>query len=242
MPFTRRTALTGLGLLALGGCTSANRIAASAPPRSRPRLQNATSGSWTYPTYYGPIYSEPFTIPAVPPGVVAPQYWRQLVDDPTGEQPGTLVVDPDEKYLYLVQEGGQALRYGIGVGRQGFSWSGSARVQYKKQWPTWTPPREMIERQPELEPYSAANGGMPPGLSNPLGARALYLFQDGVDTLYRIHGSPEANSIGRAVSSGCIRLLNHEIIDLYSRVPDGTLVKVRPSRRQIETSSVMAAL
>ncbi|WP_244489271.1 L,D-transpeptidase [Fulvimarina pelagi] len=152
------------------------------------------------------------------------------------------MVDPDEKYLYLVQEGGQALRYGIGVGRQGFSWSGSARVQYKKQWPTWTPPREMIERQPELEPYSAANGGMPPGLSNPLGARALYLFQDGVDTLYRIHGSPEANSIGRAVSSGCIRLLNHEIIDLYSRVPDGTLVKVRPSRRQIETSSVMAAL
>ncbi len=168
--------------------------------------------------------------PAVPPGVVAPQYWRQIVDDPTGEVPGTLVVDPGARFLYLVQEGGKALRYGVGVGRAGFAWSGKATIQYKRHWPTWTPPTEMIERQPELEKYSAANGGQQPGLDNPLGARALYLFQNGRDTLYRIHGSPEAHSIGRAVSSGCVRLLNHEIIDLYDRVPEGTTVLVRAAK------------
>ena len=182
------------------------------------------------PARYGPIPNERFPIPAVPRGVVDPRFWRQRVDDPFGQYPtGTIVVDPNAFFLHLIEEGGSAMRYGIGVGRQGFEWSGDAVVQYKREWPTWTPPAEMIAREPELEKYSAANGGQPPGLDNPLGARALYLFQNGRDTLYRIHGNPEANSIGRAVSSGCIRLLNHDVIDLYGRVADGSRVVVRAS-------------
>ena len=115
------------------------------------------------------------------------------------------------------------------VGRAGFAWAGRAVVQYRRRWPVWKAPDEMVARNPELEPYSVANGGMEPGLMNPLGARALYLFQDGEDTLYRIHGNPEAHSIGKAVSSGCIRLLNHDIIDLHARVRDGSKVLVRTS-------------
>ncbi len=118
------------------------------------------------------------------------------------------------------------MRYGVGLGRAGFEWSGRGKIQWKQRWPKWTPPSEMIARQPELEKYSAENGGMPPGLANPLGARALYIFEDGQDTLYRVHGSPEASSIGRAVSSGCVRLLNQDIIDLYDRVPSGSPIVV----------------
>ena len=118
------------------------------------------------------------------------------------------------------------MRYGVGIGRQGFSWSGRAIVQWKQKWPKWTPPGEMIARQPELERWSAENGGMPPGLDNPLGARALYIFQNGEDTLYRLHGSPEYQSIGKAVSSGCVRLLNQDICDLYDRVPTRTPILV----------------
>jgi lipoprotein-anchoring transpeptidase ErfK/SrfK len=136
------------------------------------------------------------------------------------------VVDTTGHFLYLVQPGGRAIRYGVGLGRAGFEWSGNAVVQWKQKWPKWTPPDEMIARQPELTKYSAKNGGMPGGLMNPLGARALYLFQNGKDTLYRLHGSPEWNSIGKSVSSGCVRLMNQDIIDLYSRVPAKTPVIV----------------
>lgn len=122
------------------------------------------------------------------------------------------------------------MRYGIGVGRQGFAWSGDATIALKRQWPRWKAPTSMIARRPDLEPYSVANGGMAPGLNNPLGARALYLFKNGVDTLYRIHGTPEARSIGQAVSSGCIRMLNHDVIDLYGRVPIGAKVVVRQAK------------
>jgi lipoprotein-anchoring transpeptidase ErfK/SrfK len=113
-----------------------------------------------------------------------------------------------------------------GSDETGFAWSGRAIVQWKQKWPKWTPPAEMIARQPELEPYSAANGGMAPGLDNPLGARALYIFQNGEDTLYRLHGSPEYKSIGKAVSSGCVRLINQDICDLYDRVPTRTPILV----------------
>ena len=140
--------------------------------------------------------------------------------DPTGERPGTIIVDTSSHFLYLVLGNGQAMRYGVGLGRAGFEWSGRANVQWKQKWPKWTPPAEMIARQPELEQYSVDNGGMPPGLDNPLGARALYIFQNGEDTLYRLHGSPEWSSIGKSVSSGCVRLMNQDIIDLYDRVPD----------------------
>jgi lipoprotein-anchoring transpeptidase ErfK/SrfK len=219
----RRAFLGAAALAALTGCTSTGyrpvypAVADSRPPTAMP-------------AFYGPVTTEPYPIPAVPPGVVPQRYWRQRVSNPfPAEWPGTIIVDPDAYYLYLVEEGGTAMRYGVGVGRQGFSWSGDAVVQYKRQWPRWKVPNDMLARQPELEPYSIANGGMAPGLDNPLGARALYLFENGRDTLYRIHGSPEAASIGKAVSSGCIRLLNQDVIDLYNRVADGARVVVRPS-------------
>ena len=143
--------------------------------------------------------------------------------DPTGEKPGTIVVNTSERHLYLVQEGGQAIRYGVGIGREGFAWSGKAAVGRKAVWPTWTPPKEMQVRQPETQQYA---NGMPPGLTNPLGARAMYIYQGGRDTLYRLHGTLEVWSIGQAVSSGCVRLLFHDIIDLYGRCPVGTPIVV----------------
>ena len=172
-------------------------------------------------------YPTPYPIPAVANGIVPARYWRQRVTNPfPNETPGTLIVDPGTFYLHLVESGGTAMRYGIGVGRQGFSWSGNAVVQYTRKWPRWKAPDDMVARNPKLAPYSVANGGMDPGPLNPLGARALYLFQNGEDTLYRIHGNPEANSIGKAVSSGCIRLLNQDIIDLHGRVKSGAKVVV----------------
>jgi len=118
---------------------------------------------------------------------------------------------------------GKAMRYGIGVGREGFEWNGATRIAMKREWPTWTPPAEMIKRQPELAKW---RGGQPGGLSNPLGARALYLFNKSGDTGYRLHGTPEWNSIGRAMSSGCVRLINQDIIDLYNRAEVGAKVVV----------------
>lgn len=137
--------------------------------------------------------------------------------------PGTILIDTRNKYLYLIEEGGSAMRYGIGVGRQGFSWSGSAVIKRKAKWPTWTPPAAMVKRDPFAAKWA---GGMPGGPSNPLGARALYLYQGNVDTLYRIHGTIAPSSIGKAVSSGCIRMINADVADLYDRVPTGTRVIV----------------
>ncbi|WP_454001790.1 L,D-transpeptidase [Afipia felis] len=151
---------------------------------------------------------------------------RQYVDDPTGQSPGTIVVDPANHYLYLVQQGGKALRYGVGVGRAGMAWSGTANVAYKREWPSWTPTKNMIARDPKT--YSKWAKGMDGGEANPLGARALYLFQGGKDTLYRIHGTNEPWSIGKSMSSGCIRMMNQDVIDLYRRIPKGTKVVVLP--------------
>ena len=178
---------------------------------------------------YRAMPEEDFPIPAVDLTRVDPRFYRRLVDDPTGERPGTVVVDTSAYYLYLVMPGGKAMRYGVGLGRQGFTWSGEGVIQWKRPWPVWTPPAEMIARQPELEQYSAENGGQPPGLDNPLGARALYIFQNGQDTLYRLHGSPEYWTIGRAVSSGCVRLINQDIIDLHDRVATPSPIFVRGS-------------
>jgi lipoprotein-anchoring transpeptidase ErfK/SrfK len=206
---------------ALAGCAS---VGGSPPPEYNPPAREPALPD--YATMYGPIEDEGFQIPAVPIEKIDPQFLRQIVDDPTGQPAGTIVVDTTGHFLYLVRPGGQAIRYGVGLGRAGFEWSGNAVVQWKQKWPKWTPPDEMIARQPELKPYSADNGGMPGGLKNPLGARALYLFQNGEDTLYRLHGSPEWNSIGKSVSSGCVRLMNQDIIDLYDRVPQKTPVLV----------------
>lgn len=164
---------------------------------------------------YGPLPDEPFPIPAVDVEKLEPSYFRRVVDDPTGESAGTVVVDTHDRVLYLTLENKRAVRYAIGVGRAGFAWSGRGEIKFKKAWPTWTPPAEMIARQPDLEQYRE---GMPPGLENPLGARALYIFHDGTDTLYRVHGNSDVASIGQAVSSGCVRLLQQDVVDLYARI------------------------
>ncbi|MGE0565852.1 MAG: L,D-transpeptidase family protein [Pseudolabrys sp.] len=157
-----------------------------------------------------------------PPKELPEHLKRQLVDLQTKESPGTIIVDTDNTYLYLVMPNGKAMRYGIGVGREGFTWSGKERVSNMKEWPDWHPPAEMIERQPYLPRFMAGGPG------NPLGARALYLGK----TLYRIHGTNQPSTIGSYVSSGCIRLLNNDIEDLYSRVKVGTSVVVWESTRQ----------
>jgi lipoprotein-anchoring transpeptidase ErfK/SrfK len=153
-----------------------------------------------------------------PPKQLPPQFRRQIVDYVTSEPAGTIIVDTPHTYLYLVMGHGKALRYGIGVGREGFTWTGTERVSRMKEWPDWFPPKEMIERQPYLPRFMAG------GESNPLGARALYLG----NTLYRIHGTNQPSTIGSFVSSGCIRLTNEDIEDLYSRVQVGTRVVVLP--------------
>ena len=182
------------------------------------------------PAHYGAITDEPYPVPAVPEGVVRPALWRQEVDNPfPDETPGTIVIDPDAGFLHLIGEKGRAMRYGAGTGAAAFQWQGVARLQFTRSWPRWKVPETMIDRRPELKPYSVANGGMDPGPGNPLGARALYLFQNGEDTLYRIHGACEPQYLGKAVSSGCIRLLDHDVIDLHRRVRHGVTVRVLPS-------------
>jgi len=151
------------------------------------------------------------------------KYNRQTVRYTGGEAPGTIIIDTRRHFLFYVLPGNRAVRYGVGVGREGFGWSGEVQIARKTEWPRWIPPREMISREPRLKKYA---GGMPGGPSNPLGARALYLFDGGRDTLYRIHGTNEPWTIGLNVSSGCIRLVNDDIIDLYRRVKVGTRVKV----------------
>ena len=210
--------------LALAGC-SVNRE----PTLAQKRLARRKASEWAFNEYallYGPKPEEQFPLPAVKLRVVNPKFYRREVTNSTGYPEGTVVVDTKQFYLYWTQSNGTAMRYGVGLGRAGFSWSGRGVIQWKKKWPTWTPPAEMIEREPDLEKYSAENGGMQPGLDNPLGARALYIFQDGEDTLYRLHGTGEASSIGKAVSSGCVRLLNQDVVDLYERVPNGSLIAV----------------
>jgi lipoprotein-anchoring transpeptidase ErfK/SrfK len=145
-----------------------------------------------------------------------PQFRRKEVDYTGPEAPGTIVVDTPDKFLFLIEPGGRALRYGIGVGRPGFTWAGVKRVSRKSEWPDWTPPEQMLLRRPDLPRYMAGGPG------NPLGARALYLGS----SLYRIHGTNEPSTIGRNVSSGCIRMMNEDVIDLYNRVPVGAKVVV----------------
>jgi lipoprotein-anchoring transpeptidase ErfK/SrfK len=168
-------------------------------------------------------FAEKFPIQTSEISKVPAKFRRRRVNYSGEHGPGTIVVDTRRKFLYFVEGGGKAMRYGIGVGRQGFSWSGSATIKRKAKWPTWTPPAAMVERDPFAAKWA---GGMPGGPRNPLGARALYLYQGGVDTLYRIHGTFVPSSIGKAVSSGCIRMINADVADLYTRVPTGTRVVV----------------
>ena len=164
-----------------------------------------------------------FSVPAVPVEKIPPQFRRQIVDFETTEVPGTIIIDPSSKFLYFVTGKNKAIRYGVSVGRSGFEWHGVADVTNRRAWPTWTPPPEMIERDPKLAKWA---NGQPGGPSNPLGARALYLTTNGRDYGYRIHGTPDWWSIGKNASSGCIRMIHQDVIDLYERVPDGAKVIV----------------
>ncbi|GJE59840.1 L,D-transpeptidase [Methylobacterium trifolii] len=156
----------------------------------------------------------------VPDAEFDPHFARYLVSDPTKERPGTVVVETKERQLYLVLPDGKAVRYGVTVGDEAYGWSGTATVDRKAEWPAWNPPAEMVKRWPHVHPMQG-------GAANPLGARALYLSDKGRDTLYRIHGTNEPEKIGQAASSGCIRMRNIDVVDLFNRVPVGATVIVR---------------
>lgn len=175
------------------------------------------------PVLYASRSDSNFTIPALPIEQIPAGYRRQEVKYETTEVPGTIIIDPSKRVLYFVTGKNEAIRYGIAVGAEGFGWSGVSDVTNKRHWPTWTPPREMISRKPELAKWA---NGQPGGLTNPLGSRAIYLTTNGVDHGYRIHGTPEWKSIGRNASSGCFRMINQDVMDLYERVPMGAKVVV----------------
>jgi lipoprotein-anchoring transpeptidase ErfK/SrfK len=202
----RRYALLALAL-SWAGAANAWPFDPAAPPPSQAGL----------PTDADPYYSTPGDFDR---DVDMKLTTHRIVADPTKEQPGTLTIDTHLRKLFLSLGGGQAIEYRIGVGRQGFAWKGVAEIGRKAYWPGWTPPPEMLERQHDLPPH------LDGGLGNPLGARALYLFEDNKDTLFRIHGTNDPTSIGKAVSSGCIRMLNADVIDLYQRVGKGAKVVV----------------
>lgn len=211
------------GMAALAACTQApvepevTRAVAPPPP--------------PLPDFYDAITDEPYPVPAVDPGLPE-RLWRQEVTNPwQGQANGTITIDPDQALLYFAEKDGMATRYGVAVGAEGFSWSGTARLQFRRKWPRWKVPDETIARKPELAAYSVANGGMDPGPGNPMGARALYLFENGVDTLYRIHGGADTAHLGQAVSSGCIRMLDQDVIHLYDRAIHGCDVIVLPSMK-----------
>jgi lipoprotein-anchoring transpeptidase ErfK/SrfK len=210
--------LAGLGAITLAGCstTGTTRIASAAEPARRAIPADVLA-------MYAARPEEEFPVPAADITNLNPIYWRQEVDNITGEPEGSVVVDTANFFLYWTMPNGRAMRYGVGLGRAGFEWSGKGHIAYKRKWPVWTPPAEMIVRQPELEMY---RHGQPPGLLNALGARALYIHQGNRDTLYRIHGTMDVVTIGQAVSSGCVRLLFQDVMDLHDRVRPGAPIVV----------------
>ena len=216
-----RIAAAALGALAVGA-TGFSAPAAAAPasplpifPFFLPQIEAAPP-----PVQAEPQYDEDrsFELPA--------RFRRQVVSYPTREAPGTIIIDTPNTYLYLVTGNGQAMRYGIGIGRDGFTWSGTQTITRKAEWPAWTPPPEMIARQPYLPRHMTGGPG------NPLGARAMYLG----NTIYRIHGTNAPETIGTRVSSGCLRLTNEDVMDLYSRVNVGTKVIVLPMDRRADSA------
>lgn len=161
----------------------------------------------------------------------AAKYAKRTVFIRTNQKPGTIIIDTNKKYLYYIKSNRQAIRYGVGVGKEGFEWNGEVKVQAKKEWPTWTPPAEMRARERAQGRILPAS--MKGGPNNPLGARALYLFQGGRDTMYRIHGTNQPWSIGLSLSSGCIRMMNKDVEDLYARTPIGSkVIVIGPGQRK----------
>ena len=187
--------------------------------------QDAAAPPPVSPPGYEAVEDNGFFIPAVDPALLKDGYQKTEVSYYGDEAPGTIVVDTFARKLYLVEENGLALRYGIAVGREGLSFRGSGVVGRKEEWPSWTPTANMVRTRPDL--YAEYAGGMSGGLDNPLGARALYLYRGGRDSMFRIHGTIDNASIGHATSAGCIRLFNQDAIDLYNRTELGTMVRVR---------------
>lgn len=204
-----RGSAAGLGALGLGGCVANDHMS----------LTEARA-------LYGPVADKKFSIPQVDVAKVNPKYFRKTVRYETKEEPGTIIVDPSNFYVYRIEGDGDATRYGANVGREGFLWHGEAYVGRKAEWPVWTPPKEMIKRQPEAAKYA---GGMPGGLENPLGARTLYLYQNGKYTLYTIYSTIDPETIGSGITSGCTGLLTQDMMDLYDRTPVKTKVIVLPA-------------
>lgn len=218
MKFSRRLFLLS-GLSALGPA-----LVARAQDNVSLSDEASTGGGYD-PALLPPPESEvDYVIVAVAPETVPQEYRRTEVPYDGAEAPGSVIVDPTNRHLYYVREPGMAIRYGVGVGKQGFEWSGDAVIGMKRRWPRWVPPSDMVERDARAKKWA---NGMPGGPENPLGARALYLFAQSGDTLYRIHGTNEPSSIGKAASSGCVRMLNEDIVDLFDKVEIGTPVHVR---------------
>ena len=217
----------GMGRRAFLGGVGALGLAGTLPAAAQTQRSNTAIPTFADPSVlYAAMVDGGHKLPAIPYEKLDKRLLRQVVLDPSMSKPGTIVVDSNTKYLYFVVDGHKAIRYGVSLGKAGFDWVGSANVEYKKTWPVWTPPPEMINRRPELAKWAS---GMPPGPQSPRGARALYLFKNGKDTMYRIHGTPEWNSIGKNASSGCLRMLNQDVIDLFSRISGPTQVHVRYS-------------
>ena len=233
-----RRSLLSLGLAAmsipLAGCTGSSTsgqlfgglLDASGLRRS---LSARTISKPNYTVVYASFPGEPAPVKAFDYSKVDLAYLRQEVEYLGTEEPGTVVVDPASRHLYFVEAPGRATRYGVGVGREGFGWSGTAKINMRRSWPDWVPPKEMVERNPTIRAQlvSTSRGrGVPGGPTSPLGARAMYLFAEGGDTGYRIHGTTEPETIGTNVSSGCIRMVNQDVIHLYQRAAEGTQVVV----------------
>lgn len=209
--------LFAVAALALAACTPAQRTtinlgAGDVPAEYQARTDTGPNG-------------EPINIPAVRAAYLNERNKRQRVPFNGPESPGSIVVDPYARVLYHVLQNGEAMRYGVAVGRAGKGFAGSAEVAMKKRWPSWTPTQNMIRTEPEL--YAQFAGGVAGGVDNPLGSRALYLYRNGRDTYYRIHGTMDPSSIGKATSAGCIRLFNQDIMDLFDQVKQGARVTVR---------------
>lgn len=200
-------------------------LAACAPtPPVTPTTPSVGQGVYGARTDSGPS-GEPIEIHAVRKAYLTDRNSRQTVAYNGPEEPGTIVVDPYARFLYYVTGPGEAVRYGVAVGQAGKNFQGNATINRKAAWPSWTPTANMVRNMPDL--YGPLKGGLSGGVDNPLGSRALYLYKGGRDTMYRIHGTMDPSSIGKATSAGCIRMFNQDIMDLFNQIPNGTHVKVR---------------
>lgn len=231
--------LSRRGLLRAGSLLASGALAGCGTSRDTRGFGSVLDSVWGGPTdggsrpdyraIYGGYDGEAHPVLAFDYARVDPSFLRQVVRYQTAARPGSIVVDPPSRFLYFVESDGRATRYGVGVGREGFLWSGRAKINMRRSWPDWVPPREMVERDPAIRSQlerTPRGEGVPGGPRSPLGARAMYLFGPHGDLGYRIHGTTEPETIGTNVSSGCVRMVNQDIIHLYSRTPEGTEVTV----------------